>query len=471
MDQSSNSQTQIAGRRHLLNTFAGMALASLIPTRTKAKGNRVDAASLRSYGAKGDGRTDDSDALAQALTHSERVYVGPGVFLCANVPVPEGRELFGIGTLKLKALQTRDLSPILNLQGSNISISGITFHGNRRKQPNDGFADAWDTGPRKSGKKNRAAICADGAEHDVSNVSITKCKFREVWGASVAARNVSNLEVSSCTFTQNNFEAVFAHSTIGVRNLGLRLFNNYCHTIGSGHSSVNANAFAATNYDGLTVAGNQVFGIERNLIKIVGCSLAIIDGNLVDGNSSESFSAIQIQAGGRLIKITNNIIKNVQKGIHIQTGFIEHIHVAANMIDGAYAHHTPDGIAVIGAKHVSIHDNMLTNIGRHGIVLLDASQVSIRRNTVLRSSSSPVPGAGVCLREGEQADDVHIEGNVIRGFETKGSNAILVDNLTRRTSSVRIHDNHFPGLTQDNVDLAIWVHPALTNVTLSNNKP
>jgi hypothetical protein len=85
--------------------------------------------SVKDFGAVGDGVTDDTAAIQAALDASRSVYIPDGTYITDALTTTQTNDIFGFGTLKLKANASGDW--VLALSHDSSTVSGITIDGNR----------------------------------------------------------------------------------------------------------------------------------------------------------------------------------------------------------------------------------------------------------------------------------------------------------------------------------------------------
>lgn len=100
---------------------------------TNVEAKLAQTVSVKDFGAVGDGVTDDTVAIQNAVTAAAStgatVYFPPGTYLAENISLTAS--ISGQGTIKLKAAAAH---PLLILAASNLTIEGVTLDGNRANQ-------------------------------------------------------------------------------------------------------------------------------------------------------------------------------------------------------------------------------------------------------------------------------------------------------------------------------------------------
>ena len=111
--------------------------------------NISGAANIKSFGAKGDGATDDSDIINSVLSSYKRVYIPNGTYMVSKtIVVPDGVELFGNGnTSIIKLASTFTLTgyawrdsykyPIVNV-GANCILRNFLVNGDETQARDQG---------------------------------------------------------------------------------------------------------------------------------------------------------------------------------------------------------------------------------------------------------------------------------------------------------------------------------------------
>lgn len=85
--------------------------------------------SVKDFGAKGDGVTDDTAAIQAALNSNGNVYFPEGTYIVEGLTTTIKNHIFGYATLKLKANATSDY--VLKVTQNQSIVENITIDGNR----------------------------------------------------------------------------------------------------------------------------------------------------------------------------------------------------------------------------------------------------------------------------------------------------------------------------------------------------
>lgn len=385
-----------------------------------------------------DGSTDDSAAWSSALATRLPIDFSGATSVVKDVSIPANVVITGNGTVKLKTLVSLDVSPIFRLTGTNVSVTGLTFDGNRAVQPADGFSDSFNTGGNSRGRAARAAIMGDGAAQNVDGLTVRNCTFINTWGAPVALRNANNVAVEQNVFRECNFEPLFVDRTPldGSLNDGISFNLNHCFNIGSHDAGgVNANGCASLiNCRNVTVQGNTLNNYERDFIKLNGIHGATVIGNTATNSLAWSvgFTTVQIdaQTAGMYIEdvtVANNLFNGVPKAVSLDKQF-SRVKIIGNTWTNFWATSGSlgDGIYV-GATNgfdLNISGNTLWGVNRFGIVLVGGTNYTVADNTLIGNSpSSGTFTSGLyCWAQSSILKDVKLSGNYIALFNQDAAN-------------------------------------------------
>jgi hypothetical protein len=294
----------------------------------------------------------------------------PGTtIVCTGTPTP--------ATFQLEALAAGDGAPIFDVRADDFKLQNCTLDGNRSAQPRGGFNDSF------AGRGFRAAVKMDGWYH---GLTVDKVTFKNVYGAAIAARNVSAMAVTRSTFQDDNFEAVFASNDYPMGDparflTGFTFAGNTVVNAGSGDRSVNANGLLVHQMDDVLVEDNSWTGYERAAIKLENCRSGTVARNVIRHGSIRNFAAITMQNGAHHLIVSDNDIRDAGAGIDTSlvaggqypSDEVVDVTIRSNTIRSVKPGDTPDGVRILGygaaTLDVVIADNAIQDVPRDGITL------------------------------------------------------------------------------------------------------
>lgn len=396
-----------------------LAMAGLIAAQ-RGFGQRSPV-SPEEFGAKGDGRADDSAAFRSAISSSDHLVLGrQRRYALRNIAIPVGTRIDGHGaTLVETTLPNPFGLPILWIAGSRVTLSDIRFEGARAKHHDVGLSDSFEGGAGRTGRAFLAAIRIDAGDDDLFDVEVIACEFRDLHGACIAARHVSRLSVLRCRAADTNFELLFMANTRRVREIEVR--ENSLERIGTGDRRVNSNGIVVGNASAVTISGNRLASVERNALKLEqSCEDVLISANELRGNSVDNNGFVQVQSLGanasRRIVIESNVASDVGAGFSFNAARLSQVRIAHNRIEGTRGSTTGDGIQLANGDLVEIDviDNVLTGIQRHGIVIGNErlepriERIRIVGNDIRLDQRSPGAAVQVTVPPGANRSDPQI---------------------------------------------------------------
>jgi hypothetical protein len=129
--------------------------------------------SVKDFGAKGDGSTDDTAAFTAAFAAASKVYAPAGTYIVSAISVPANTELQtdGFDTIIKRKSGIADGTRIVNVTGSNVRIGDIAVQG----------LIASETGEQNHG----IFIQANSANGSLRNISIGNVKATDIRGDAV----------------------------------------------------------------------------------------------------------------------------------------------------------------------------------------------------------------------------------------------------------------------------------------------
>lgn len=335
------------------------------------------AVSVKKYGAKGDGTTDDTAAINAALAAETSVYIPEGTYIITSVHLNEGNKLYGRGgTLKFKdntAVDDNTGYYIVEAMGSNnILIDGLVINGN-------------------SANNSHFRVC-DGITYGAENSIVQNCYLYDIPDSGIMFSGGKN---ATC---RNN------------------VIDN-CSDLG-----IYVNSGVLDNYRDCEVTGNKIKNCVNGGIAFKRiCSKAIASNNIIHdcGFGINLEHASTDSDYSTRIAINGNYIYNVHGGILVRGGS-DHVITGNTVIDFDYW-----GVNVDGCLNTTITGNLFDNASTtyatyHGVFLLSYRNnatrnrnLTITGNTIQCHSAMPVIRVGMIFVAGCELAGMVFSSNVI----------------------------------------------------------
>lgn len=316
-------------------------------------------ANVKSYGAKGDGATDDTSAFEAAIAAADVIIVPEGTYLLSGISLSSGQQLVGMSKhksiLKLVNAPTGALVNVTGTTGNvvdNVVVSNLTLthrtdftqdgtekgillrgyysrfitvkdvvfkdfsvYGILFSRVDDGEvrAKSWEISDcifeNGIGGENRA--CGILAFDDGEYYGVHDCIFYNVRRA-IEDRNSGNGKVTGCTFlecgSQTSSSPVIGVYRESPNNGGKLIFSGNClnHFDYVG-MLIQTNALAIA---GCTITGNNLLVNEtgHNFIELTGASYNTIKGNLLGTEGTPA--SILIEDDGTFVSDQNVVVGN-----------------------------------------------------------------------------------------------------------------------------------------------------------------
>ena len=216
IDQPTRDSAEI-----VITTRDGSTLSASFATRVVLENH-----SVKNFGAKGDGSTDDTAAIQDAINDRDLVYVPPGVYLVrSEISLKSGTIIFGDGyqrSVFKKGPHSSHYDPwfmfnAVDIKG--IEMKDVGFDGNSSVIDEGGFLR----------HENASAIGSGGGGSLRDVTALRRCRFVS-WNASrtpeaIRVQHAENIVIDSCLFSVNDNNAAVARfvecANVNVRQVEL----------------------------------------------------------------------------------------------------------------------------------------------------------------------------------------------------------------------------------------------------------
>jgi len=333
--------------------------------------------SVKDFGAKGDGVTDDTIAIQAAITSLQTtggcVCIPTGTYVVSNtITIPSKVSVTGSGTASTvisATLAMTNLQDVFYANGSSfVSLSNLSILGNT-----NGTNGAGSGIHLKSGSNNK-----------VSNVYI-----ENTTQAGIRLEEQNDSSVTLCTLS-------FCGRTGYTDNHGIMVYS----VAGS----------VVPNYS-VKITNNTIRSSFRKGITTYAPNASIYD-LLIDGNTVTSSGLGNIYIGGpnqSNIRIANNYLSNGY--VNMQIGPVSNSIIDSNSMDGS----TYSNILLFDSESVVVSNNTISNSGVHGldfdVIATRNRQVIVSGNVVYNSNRTSVAfGCGINIAN---ADNTSVVSNIV----------------------------------------------------------
>jgi parallel beta-helix repeat protein len=328
--------------------------------------------SIKDFGAVGDGVTDDTSAIQDALATGKDVFFPDGTYIVTGLTISNiGQTVYGNGGSSVLKLKNFANASVFTVSANCVTIKNLSIDGNKSNQTtttNANSSGVWTTGVANltvdgcnisSCKRNGIASSFSNEYCQYRNNRISDCDFIGIYNinsgfpliravitgnqiqncgqdgigsAGFQHCTISNNVIKNCTVAQISQEALCHYTTISGNTL-----------IGIGASDVSA-GIQINDSVGITATGNNVYGCGYGTVAAGGSQSKSV---AVTGNSyylcGASSAVISVDAGA----VANSFLNAYKYGVT----------VSGNVIGESYN----SGILLNGVQGVTVEGNQIFN--------------------------------------------------------------------------------------------------------------
>ena len=368
----------------------------------------VGSVSVRDFGAKGDGVTDDRAAIQAAIDSvtAGAVYLPPAAAGYLVTPAPDKKrfltlksnvQLIGVGNpvIRVAASSAPYDAVILAPHCDDCAIQGLTIDSNIAANPMKDKSEVY--------AHARVEIRFDsGRRIRVEHVTIENSSSGN---SIVSGIPVSDITVSHCIFSNNGDDpnhVAHDHSALYIYADGAVIDGNLFTAARRGAPA--AVTAIETHGSGISVTGNVITDYETGM-NITGSAPSDSMGNVVTGNT--------IRGSLNGIVIWSNTYRNHPKGYGING-----LSVTGNTITvNQSSYSSPQPGAPVAASGVTIHPNSDLPVAN---VIVSGNAVVFDLESSSRLASSASIGIGWWSALGQTAENLMIANNVIDNAPVSG---------------------------------------------------
>jgi len=419
---------------------------------------------VKDYGAKGDGTTDDTTALSDALAAlvaagGGTLYIPPGTYIGSLTLIGLSNiNIEGAGWSSVIKLPDGSNTNAIRVSGcTNIRISNLALDGNRDNVSTSGVIYAICLG----------IYIVGGSEY----VTVEGCYLHDFWGAGIMMEGagdplIPNTNPISKIWILNNYLDAIRDGTIFVRP-------SCSHILIQGNTCLNGDSYAiAVLYSTyVTVVDNyaenyNLINVEGGAIQTGAVTYCYIGQNICIAGESQyanDCSGIKIDE----TEETDN------HGLIISTYVI----IEGNLVRG-YNGAGTSGIFIPSGQHIDVRNNMMID-NYYGFDYYNVTDINFDANSITRSTVAGIRGQYDSSHTG--ANNVSISRNLIEDGNTAliylSSIATITGNTFRKgavngismqttSSGSVIAGNQFVNIPQN----AIVVNSGVSGVQVRDNQ-
>ncbi len=450
-------------------TGLDLSTLSVIPTGVgiaRHLGDQMaDAMPIETFGAKGDGLTDDTSAFVSAITYGVPIRLGAKTYIInGQLTIGTANVAFlGIpGQTTLRRLQQKSGSAWISIQASGFHADGVVFDANKAGVS----ANSWSvivTSTCLSSDFHRCVftnaagstlghgLTLQSSDPSISAHSVRDCEFSNNTLHGIWVQAVGGVTVQSCLAHDNGQYGIvcdfndptFVQKIRLGRVCGNRAWNNLRGIDVGNYNATNTTVpvWGNANPDALNtvISGNVCHDNTYYGISISGSGL-LVEGNLLSNNGSSTNNGAGILANMSYSRVMGNVVVGTAQ-FGIDAGGSLSSEISSNHVNGGVI-----GVNCGGGTSVKVEANTLLGI----------SQWAVQANNV------ETDGNGINF--GQSCSQLAVVGNWISMSGSSAGGIILRDG----PQAVLIARNHFIGSAGAWIGNALW--PNTEQVIIEENR-
>jgi len=363
---------------------------------------------VQQFGAKGDGITDDQNAINQAIARATgtglSVYFPPGNYLHSGLIVSNGVALYGAGS-STTLTATNSVNGAIELTGSGAGVSKLMI---TYQNPSPVSYSAPDTMPQAGAIWIQSANSFLVDQVTINSSSNNGIDTFQASNGTVSNTSMNNIPNDGISLVDCNSVQVLSNYVQGV---GFYALSVYYGTTGSTNLTISYNQFYSTNDYNDFISGVQSCQITHNVFSTVEYGLFLY-GNSV--GASPGYGPISD------INIANNTFPSFGGGYN----YINDISLTGNTVNNIQFVNNAFPIQNYNSLDVSGNNiNVSSNSNLSFIDIRGGNNINCSSNTLFGSNS----GNAFYVYHGS---NIVIQNNQIGSASSGiGGSAIFVDNL------------------------------------------
>jgi hypothetical protein len=357
--------------------------------------------SVKDFGAVGDGSTDDTAAIQDAVDSGQKdIYFPDGIYVVTSVSITNPIRLFGNATVKKSTVTG---TAMFDIASNDVEIDGLTFHG----------ASVDTLIPTANTADNAIQVSGTSTPTQFENIKIRNCTINGVAGFGIRIDYASNVWIQSNNILYCGYAGVTLLSVI--------------HGVVDGNRISNIDSSAgAVNWYGISITRDPT-QTTTNSARSADC---VVTNNVISFVSK--WTGIDIHAAHKCVVDSNQVYfckngmyaqyddsvatyKQPSEGVIFSNNFVEGNSAAADAGLGIASL----GLATMPNLDITIIGNQVINGGgfastNGGLYVTETKNCVVSNNICKNSWRSAFSITGAC-------DNVVFESNEINGVQPDGS--------------------------------------------------